>query len=287
MNQNSKLKRLCIVVYFLTTSLLVKGMIPAEISVVIAKQFGYSYDENVMSSEDPIFVSYIHKNWRDIADKIEWLPLAVGDRIPEKVAFNSSVMNFGQTCESLPPLEYLDFFEKMLSLAEEKRISFGAIEFLYMAEDEKDCFFSVNWEHQRVQKILERFRKLIPEEEETLLNMVDLESKGGLADNYMTNKSGDAPLPETLPGIKLQRPWASLIKKYELMTGKKVDVPYNPHYNPRPEKVVGNELGGTSIPITTAPIWLNPWFWMISGGLTFIIGIFAKMRQSLNRKRKV
>jgi len=261
-------------------------MIPPDISVVISKQFGYSYDENLMSSEDPVFVNYIHKNWRDIAENIEWLPLAEGEKIPEKLAFNSSVMNFGQTCESLPAFEYLDFFEKMLSLAEEKRISFGAIEFLYMADDEKDFFFSVNWEHQRVQEILERFRKLIPEEEETLLKMVDLESKGGLADNYMTNKSDDAPLPETLPGIKLKRPWGSLIKKYEQMTGKKVDGPYNPRYYPRPEKETGNTLEATSIRNKTTPIWLRPWLWMIGGGLTVILGILVKRHKNSKRVSK-
>lgn len=284
MNPNSIFKKLVAITLFLAASLIVEGKIPPEISMVLSKQFGYSYDSDLMSSEDPTFVNYIHKNWREIADNIEWLPLAEGDRIPEKVAFNASVMHFGQTCESLPPLEYLDFFEKMLSLCEEGRIGFEAVDFLYHPQDEKDCFFSVNWEHPRVQKIFARLRKLIPPGKVDFLSMLEDESKGELAENYLNDKSGDAPLPETLPGIKLKRPWDSLIKKYERMTGKKVDVPYNSRYNPRPEK--GSAPVPASISEKTASALLNPWLWMISGGLVVIIGIAVKVGRSSKRRRK-
>ncbi len=286
MNLISKSKRFVVFAIFLVTSLMVNGKLSPEISQVIAKQFSYAYDSNLMSSEDPIFVNYIHKDWREIADNIEWLPLAEGDRIPEKQAFNLSVMYFGQTCESLPPLEYLDFFEKMLSLAEEDRISFSAIEFLYYAQDEKDCFFSVNWEYPRVQKILNRFIKLIPPEEASLLNMVKVQSKGELAENYLNEKSDDARLPETLPGIKLKRPWDSLIKQYEKLTGKNVEVPYHPHYNPRPTKEMASRPQIASTSDKIASVFLSPLFWMISGGLVAIVGVVFRVSHNSKRMRK-
>lgn len=68
---------------------------------------------------------------------------------------------------------------------------------------------------------------------DSLLSLVEDQEKGDLADNYMANMSDDAPLPQTLPGIKLKRPFASLIKKYERLTGRKV--PPDPDFPDEPQ----------------------------------------------------
>jgi hypothetical protein len=105
-----------------------------------------------------------------------------------------------------------------------------------LGNDKKDDFLSVNWEYPRVRVILKKVIKLIPTTDEDLRSCVEEIASGRLADNYMTDKGDDDPRPETLPGIKLVRPWDSLLKKYERMTGKKVEESYDPTFNPRPEK---------------------------------------------------
>ena len=127
--------------------------------------------------------------------------------------------------------------------------------------------------------IFAKARPLIPSSEEAKLSWLDEAAAGDLADNYLTNKSDDAPLPETLPGIKLKRPWASLIKKYEMMTGKKVEVAYNPRYNPRPERQTGSTFQTASVAKEIIPIWLNPWLWIISGGMTVVVAMTVKIKR--------
>jgi hypothetical protein len=57
-------------------------------------------------------------------------------------------------------------------------------------------------------------------------------ASGKLADEYLTNRPTEAALPQTLPGIKLKRPWGKLIKRYERLTGEKI--PPDPDF---PEEV--------------------------------------------------
>lgn len=168
------------------------------------------------------FFEYMRGHWREIADDIESLPKAEGNFYSDADASNASVNHFGAACEWLDPLEYLDFMDKFLELFEHKRIGFMPLQMQITADCKKQDFLEVNWEHPRVKAIFEKVRKLTPSSETAFLSYVDSAAKGELADNYKTNMADDAPLPETLPGIKLQPPWISLIKKYEEVTGKRV-----------------------------------------------------------------
>ncbi len=185
------------------------------------------------------FIAYVLENWREIVDNIECIPMMnqspVRD-ITDEVRLNSSLSVFAGTCQELPPVEYVEFFNKMLNLCDEGRVPFRAIETAYSSLGTKDYFFAVNWEHPEVQKIFAKMKRLIPPENDSLLSLVEKEEKGDLADNYLTNREDDAPLPQTLPGIRLKRPFGSLIRKYERLTGTKVppdpDFPEEPQIRP-------------------------------------------------------
>jgi hypothetical protein len=147
-------------------------------------------------------------------------------------------------------------------LFEQKKIPLKALDIVF-GREKKDDFLPVNWEHPRVRAILTKMRKLIPQTNESLQSYVEDVATGKLADNYMTNEGDDAPLPETLPGIKLVRPWDSLIKKYERMTGKKIEEPHDPTFNPRPEKA--NHTKPTSeavIASSQSPTKARGWLWL-------------------------
>jgi hypothetical protein len=220
--------------------------LPADIERAFVKNNPYISRGDAMSMDDPRFVEYVLKNWRPIAERIEILPEVEGD-IPEKgVAFNVSVIAFSEACEKLPPMEYVDFLDRMLVLYEQRRISELAYEQVILPGLEKQDFLSVNYEHPRVEAILKKALSLLSPEEESLRSCLEKTASGALADNYKTDKSDDAPLPETLPGIKLKRPWDSLIKKYERITGKKLppdpDFPENP--GTRPHRRLGKGDAG-------------------------------------------
>ena len=87
----------------------------------------------------------------------------------------------------------------------------------------KNSFFSVNFEHPRVRKILESAKKLYETNPEKIKYIDDI-LKGEFADGYMdpTNRSIDSPLPETLPGIKLKRPFGKLRAQAERLLGKRL-----------------------------------------------------------------
>jgi hypothetical protein len=196
--------------------------LPDDIAQAFAKSDRYFAPGTAMSTDDPKFIEYILKNWRWIANEIEILPKLEHD-IPEKdVAFNVSVIRFSETCQKLPPEEYLDFCDQMLALYESKRISDRTFELTFLPGLEKQDFFSVNYSHSRVAKILKKAISLTPRDNDDLKSCFEDMASGALADNYMTDRSDDAPLPETLPGVKLKRPWGSIIRKYERLTGKKV-----------------------------------------------------------------
>lgn len=222
-------KKFIITMFFsLTVNIYAQSIIPSEVESGIKQSgIGESGGFFIHGVEKEKFYDFIKYHWREMADNIEVLPSA--DAGPgfsfnsEKVARSASAMNFAAACEILPPEEYVEFLDKWTSLAEEGRIPFAAFE--RMGVDQKYCFLDVNWEHPKVKGILRRMIKLAPPNEESWLEMMTAIANGELADTYMENMSDDAPLPQTLPGIKLKKPWGSLIKRYERLTGKKADVP--------------------------------------------------------------
>lgn len=223
--------------------------LPAEIEKVFAKCNPYISREDAMAIDDPRFVEYISKNWRWIAEEIEVLPEVEGDIPQKQVAFNASVIAFAETCQKLPPLEYVDFLDQMLVNYEQRRISDTAFELMLMAQLEKHDFLSVNYEHPRVAAILKKASQLTPAKNKALKSCLEDMASGALADNYKTNMEDDAPLPQTLPGIKLKRPWGSLIKRYERVTGKKLpsDPDFPEETSSRPERRPGQGDSGSGV----------------------------------------
>lgn len=224
------------------------------------------------------FIEYIRSNWKDIVDNIESLPAEKGQYDSKNAAFAGSVMVFGAACEDLPPTEYLEFLGKFVELREQNRISYSLFENQLRASSAKQDFLAVNWEHPEVELILARARTLIPNDDTVTLKWIDKVSRGDLADNYMTNRSKDAPLPETLPGIKLVRPWASLIEKYEILTGTKI--PSDQEFRPRPPKrATGQPKLATQSQEESGS--LSKWYW-VTGCLVALISIFGVLRSRLN-----
>jgi hypothetical protein len=178
-------------------------------------QFEPAYTKEEMNA-------YLLNNWRDIAADVESLPVTkFYPKYNVKQALGSFTIFF-RACEELEPLEYLDFLDQMLIAYEKKQISDLAFQDLIFAETKKQDFLSVNYKYPRVATFLRKAVALIPEEDESLRSCLEDMANGTLADDYMVNRSDDGPKPQTLPGIKLKRPWDSLIRKYEKATGKKL-----------------------------------------------------------------
>lgn len=236
--------------------------LPQEVEISFRRNGQPIPGGNESYGRQELFIHYISQNWRNIVENIECLPPLDGHEDEKGVKFNVSVVRFGYSCAHLPPEEYLEFFEQIVSLYEQKRISFTAFENIYHGADEKHDFWSVNWEHPRVQAIFDRIRNFNPPPDDTFKSMVEDQSIGKLADNYMHDLPVDSPPPETLPGIKLQRPWASLIRKYEAITGKRVPVDPNfpDHNNARPSRKGLQELAAAG-PETLIAEPANSW-WM-------------------------
>jgi len=193
-------------------------ILPPDIAQGISKSTtGESGGLFVCGVERDRFIGYICENWREIADHVEDLPKAEGSFVTKDGAFNCSVNTFATACEWLPPQEYVDFLDKLADLYEQKRIGYLAIELSGSAK--KDGFLGVNWYHPRVKAYLERLKKLAPPEHKDIIERM---ASGKLDDNYMVNMPDDAPLPETLPGVRLKRPLASMIPNFERLTGRKV-----------------------------------------------------------------
>ncbi len=217
--------RLVFITFMILASVLVHAEValPSNIEEVFRKAHQPSpTNPTIPYREEQFFVDYLTSNWRSIAENIECLPPRDGMAFQKEVLFNISVINFGYACCNLPPTEYVEFFEQIVSLCEQQRISLTAFENLYSGGYGKEFFWSVNWEHPKVQGIFDRIRQFDPPLDASFMKMMEKQARGKLADNYMLNAGADTPLPQTLPGIKLQRPFASVIRKYEAMTGKKV-----------------------------------------------------------------
>lgn len=242
-------------------------IIPPDISNgIVESTTGESGGLSIHGVDQERFIKFIKSNWKSIAENIEILPVRPNSTLFKNKLSHSSVIIFGAACESLPPDEYLDFFDELIKLREQDRIPFHSIDRLMLGIEQKDCFFAVNWEHPRVQAIFKKVKKLTPPEEKSFCDYVDAASKGELADTYLENRSEDLPLPQTLPGIKLQRPWASLIKKYELRTGKKV--PHDPKFDPRPTRHDG-PIADSSLQKQTA--LSASWPWLALGAALFVM----------------
>lgn len=212
-------------------------VIPQEIQAgFVRSKIGESGGLYIYGVDEAVFSTYILGNWKLLMANVKSLPFHPREAELQSEISLSSLAILGAACEKLPPLEYLDFLDQMLTLFEQSENTRTLIESNVFGVDEKHNFLSVNWEHPRVLAILSKYRELIPSENEALLVCVDAMASGALADNYMYDRSDDAPRPETLPGIKLKRPWDSIIKKYERVTGRKLGDPNDPTFNPRAEK---------------------------------------------------
>jgi hypothetical protein len=158
---------------------------------------------------------------------------------------------------------------------EQKRISFTAFYSIYDGGYGKEDFWSVNWEHPRVQRIFARIRKFDPSPNAAFMDALEAQAAGKLADNYMVNRSDDGPLPQTLPGIKLQRSFASVIRRFEARTGKRVpaDPDYPDHHNIRPSKKSLHEAElGTHVEGVATEV-AKPW-WRSTGFLiSMVVGL--------------
>lgn len=265
--------------------------LPPEISNGIARS-GQSEslgDLAIEGVEEDVFKSYIKSNWRAIVENIEILPQRIpppGFRITsETLAFNSSVSNFASACECLPPSEYVEFLDKLLSLYEKKRISVHSISLNFLGRGKKHYFLAVNWEHPSVRALCQRALEVLSEENEasSVRSVVVSISQGELADNYMNEDAEDLPLPETLPGIKLKRPWGSMIKKYEAMTG--VKAPPDPNF-PDSNSSRSSRRAGTLAQASDQDSALAEWsFWKWAALLSAICILLLTIRKLFSTRK--
>ena len=270
-----RLIRLLVVMVYMLKPAQAELIIPPEIAVgFVQSSIGESGGLYIYEVDEEKFISYIQNNWKAIVKNTKSLPLHPHEKSNSEISL-SSLCILGAACERLPPLEYLDFLDQMLVLFERSESTRDAIGSVVLGVDKKQDFLAVNWEHPRVQMILAKAKHLIPPSDVDLLSCVDDMASGALADTYRTNISDDVPNPETLPGIKLVRPWDSLIEKYERMTGKKLDEPHDPQFNPRPEKRDGTSDSSTPA-LTNASPSLTKMQWPICGLL--LLGIALATR---------
>lgn len=280
--------KLVITVVILGYSSLVFGItLPDEIDLSFRRSGHRIPNREELYGEQQPFLDYIAKNWRQITENIECLPPLDGEEDEIGVKFNCSVVRLGYACGHLAPAEYLDFFEQIVTLYEQKRISYSAFHSVYYGSDEKFSFWSVNWEHPRVQKIFDRIRKFDPPPDKDFLSMIEDQASGKLADNYMVNSSDDGPLPQTLPGIKLQRPFASVIRKYEAMTGKRVpaDPDFPDHHNTRPSKKSLREADGGDYANSNTSMHSSGLLYWISILLLTLLGLFVWLKKKAKGER--
>ena len=218
------------------------------------------------------FTQYICEHWKDIMR--EYIPNYHNSDGPNKT-LTIDVIRFA--AEDLPPLEYLDFLENLLDMEDQGKLPRGNNSLMLDGRNKKSSFLEVNWQYPRVQAILKRAIKLFSNDK-VAVAAFEATASGKLADNYRNGVSDDAPDPETLPGIKLQRPWGSLIRKYEWLTGKKV--PPDPKYDPRTDRR-GHTASVDPKEQVTAGLW--PWFAL--GGVLIGVVFFLKKKRGDPKSR--
>lgn len=150
---------------------------------------------------------YIRANWRYLMTHIGEVPTKDETTI-------SAIALIGQSAEELPPEEYLDFLDAFLSLYSEGLIPDNILMYRLFGMGRKNFFISVNSAHPRVQGFLERTKELVPKENEKLHSIITDLAKGEGSDMYYANASENDLPPETLPGIKLRRPFESMIPEF-------------------------------------------------------------------------
>ncbi len=254
--------------------------LPPEVINGVANDSWGSNFEPALSSRD--LKNYFAKNWRNVAANIELLPTHKIDPKHNKERLIPIYSTFYESCEILEPDEYVDFIDQMLLLYEQKRVSDLFFEGFLMADFEKQDFLSVNFEHPRVAAFLKKAISLVPPEDESLRSCLEDMANGTLADDYMVNRSDDGAKPQTLPGIKLKRPWDSLIRKYERATGKKLPpAPDFPEDAERPSKRAGHkgESGFDDVESSATNHSSGLIYWI---GLPFLalLGVFVWLKKS-------
>jgi hypothetical protein len=155
-----------------------------------------------------ILVEYVKSNWRELLPHFEEVQVR-GNTIESKISV------IGIAAEELEPLEYLNFLDEYLILVRQGRVPLDEMVSQIGGNGRKRDFMAVNWKYPKVREQLTAVMKLNEEkggilspDEVTGLQSV---AEGGEADSY-DDGTGREP-PETLPGVKLENPFASLIKK--------------------------------------------------------------------------
>jgi hypothetical protein len=158
--------------------------------------------------ERDILVEYVKSNWRELLPHFEEIQVR-GNTIESKISV------VGIAAEELEPLEYLNFLDEYLILVRQGRVPLDEFVCQIGGNGRKRDFIAVNWKYPKVKELLKAVMKLNEEkggilspDEVTGLQSV---AEGGEADAY-DDGTGREP-PETLPGVKLENPFASLIKK--------------------------------------------------------------------------
>ncbi len=201
------------------------------------------------AGDEEAFGNYIRSNWRTIVLEVDGL---MNDGVDGMHGFTYSTLAYA--CEDLPGEEYVDFLDSLAKMLEKKKAAgerlpnYGQ---LFSGFGAKKNFLSVNHGHPSVKRLLQRLIDLFQDEPPDGASVFEAQINGELADNYLTDVAPGSPLPETLPGIRLKRPWASLIGKYEQLTGKKVppDPDFPEGVQTRPSKrnpAAAGERGETS-----------------------------------------
>ena len=162
-------------------------------------------------NEREVVIEFVKMNWREVLDNLDQVPSPGGN-------VSGAAMLVGAAAEELPPLEYLDFLDAYLTLYERGGVNDDLLRAQLAGDNRKNYFVAVNAAHPRVKALLLRAKNLVPKENVVFQEYLDEEIAGARSDMYFANASRDTPPPETLPGIKLRKPFESLIEKAKRMT---------------------------------------------------------------------
>jgi hypothetical protein len=232
--------------------------LPENVAEIMSRAGTAEYDGYYPSGEtgQPM-VDYVKANWSELLDNLKEVPSAGKSK-------TSAAMLLGRIAEELPPEDYLEFMAKYLDAYEKGDIPTNIVALQIAGSVRKEYFFAVNFEDARAKSIISRAKSLAPEKETDFRAYMDELMSGKLADMYLANESDDAPRPETLPGIKLRAPFASLIEKAKRM-GK-----INDGAQHRPDKVASDSgtVGVVNSPQNKAE---SPWrIWAIAVALALL-----------------
>lgn len=208
MNRNPKIKiTILLLLIFLTSGKCYSESMSLEEFDKAAKG-SFSSDDGYFGTDtgDKVqFGKYVCKHWSSILDKYDPTIARHGMR-------GLNYVTISLAAEDLPPMKYLDFLDKILDLKAGGKFSSHIDSLLLHGRARKHHFLAVNWQHPRAQATLQRAIKLFANDK-SAVESFKAYATGELADNYRNGLTEGTPDPETLPGIKLQRPWSSLIKK--------------------------------------------------------------------------